>query len=180
MLGNFTYLSLVEPRVKLYSLREESFPNSLKYIDVSRITNTNLDVIQQRRIDDYWNIDGSRDLSDYWTHTVYCIRREFARRMYVVREKTDKTTGNIQTRLFLTRTLNEIGKKCLVKGEAKMVKWKSKFDNARRLRGNYFIDYEDKEFKETIKKKKKKIGSTKGSSHTLQDMQEKQAWRNPK
>ena len=29
-------------------------------------------------------------------------------------------------------------------------------------------------------KKKKKIGSTKGSSHTLQDMQEKQAWRNPK
>ena len=85
---------------------------------------TNLDVMQEKRINDYWNIDGSRDLSDYWTHTVYCIRREFARRMYVVREKTHKTTGNIQTRLFLTRTLNEIGKKCLVKGEAKMVKWK--------------------------------------------------------
>ena len=28
---------------------------------------TNLDVKQERRIDDYWNIDGSRDLSDYWT-----------------------------------------------------------------------------------------------------------------
>ena len=23
--------------------------------------------MQQRRIDDYWNIDGSRDLSDSWT-----------------------------------------------------------------------------------------------------------------
>ena len=23
--------------------------------------------MQERRIDDYWNIDGSRDLSDHWT-----------------------------------------------------------------------------------------------------------------
>ena len=28
---------------------------------------TNLDVKQEKRIDDYWNIDGSRDLSDPWT-----------------------------------------------------------------------------------------------------------------
>ena len=40
---------------------------SLKYIDVSRTTHTNLDVMQESRIDDYWNIDGSRDLSDPWT-----------------------------------------------------------------------------------------------------------------
>ena len=39
----------------------------LKYIDVSRTTHTNLDVKQEKRIDDYWNIDGSRDLSDPWT-----------------------------------------------------------------------------------------------------------------
>ena len=52
---------------KLYSPREESFPIPLKYIDVSRTTQTNLDVMQERRIDDYWNIDGSRDLSDSWT-----------------------------------------------------------------------------------------------------------------
>ena len=38
-----------------------------KYIDVSRTTRTNLDVMQERRIDDYWNVDGSRDLSDSWT-----------------------------------------------------------------------------------------------------------------
>ena len=65
--GNFIYRHHVEPRVKLYSPREESFLIPLKYIDVSRTTHTNLDVKQERRIDDYWNIDGSRDLSDSWT-----------------------------------------------------------------------------------------------------------------
>ena len=67
MSGSFIYRHHVEPRVKLYSPREESFPIPLKYIDVSRTTHTNLDVKQEKRIDDYWNIDGSRDLSDRWT-----------------------------------------------------------------------------------------------------------------
>ena len=67
MSGNFIYRHHVEPRVKLYSPREESFPIPLKYIDVSRTTRTNLDVKQEKRIDDYWNVDGSRDLSDPWT-----------------------------------------------------------------------------------------------------------------
>ena len=66
MSGNFIYRHHVEPRVKLHSPREESFPIPLKYIDVSRTTHTNLDVKQEKRID-YWNVDGSRDLSDPWT-----------------------------------------------------------------------------------------------------------------
>ena len=67
MSEHFLYRYVVEPRVKLYSPREESFPFPLKYIDVSRTTHTNLDVKQEKRIEDYWNTDGSRDLSDYWT-----------------------------------------------------------------------------------------------------------------
>ena len=67
MSRNFIYRHHVEPRVKLYSPREESFPIPLKYIDVSRTRRTNLDVKQEKRIDDYWNIFGSRDLSDPWT-----------------------------------------------------------------------------------------------------------------
>ena len=54
MSGNFKNRHQVEPRVKLYSPREESFPIPLKYIDVSGTTQTNLDVKQERRIDDYW------------------------------------------------------------------------------------------------------------------------------
>ena len=66
MSGNFIYRHHVEPRVKLYSPREESFPIPLKYIDVCRTTHTSLDVKQEKR-DDFWNIDESRDLSDPWT-----------------------------------------------------------------------------------------------------------------
>ena len=62
--GSFIYRHHVEPRVKLHSPREESFPILLKHIDVTRTAHTNLDVKQEKRIDDYWNIDGSRDLSD--------------------------------------------------------------------------------------------------------------------
>ena len=67
MSGNFIYRHHVEPRVQLYSPREESFPIPLKYIEISTIYCTNLDVKQEKRIDDYWNVDGSRDLSDPWT-----------------------------------------------------------------------------------------------------------------
>ena len=63
MSGNFKNRQHVEPRVKLHSPRKETFPIPLKYIDVFRTSHTNLDVKQERRIDDYWNIDGSRDLS---------------------------------------------------------------------------------------------------------------------
>ena len=41
MSGNFTNRHHVEPRVKLDSPREESFPIPLKHIDVSRSTHPN-------------------------------------------------------------------------------------------------------------------------------------------
>ena len=52
MSGSFIYRHHVEPRVKLYSPREESFLIPLKYIDVTRTTHTNLDVKQEKRIDE--------------------------------------------------------------------------------------------------------------------------------
>ena len=63
-----SYIAIaLNPESNFYSPREESFPISFKYIDVTRTTHANLDVKQEKRIDDYWNIDGSRDLSDPWT-----------------------------------------------------------------------------------------------------------------
>ena len=96
MSGNFIYRHHVEPRVKLYSPREESFPTPLKYMDVSRTTLTNLDVLQESRIDDYWNIDGSRDLSDSWTgFTQFTLLEETSRRIYVVRGEIDEKTADV-------------------------------------------------------------------------------------
>ena len=76
MSGNFIYRHLVEPRVKLHSPRDESFLIPSKHIDVSRTTHTNLEVKQERRIDDYWNIDGSINLSDSWTGFTHFILLE--------------------------------------------------------------------------------------------------------
>ena len=39
----------------------------MKYMDVIRSTHTDLDVAQEKRIDDCWNVDGNRNLSDSWT-----------------------------------------------------------------------------------------------------------------
>ena len=91
MSGNFKNRHHVEPKVKLYSPKEESFPIPLKYIDVSRTTKTNLDVMLERRIDGYWNIDGLRDVSDSWTgftQFISSIGRETSRRTHVVRGET--------------------------------------------------------------------------------------------
>ena len=97
MSGIFTYRHHVEPKVKLYSPREESFPIPLKTSDVSRTTHTNLDVKQEKRIDDYWNIVGIQFRPSWF------------------------------------------------------------LENARKLRGIYFIDPEDKEFKEIIENARKKL-----------------------
>ena len=97
MSGSFIHRHHVEPRVKLHSLREESFLFPLKYIDVTRTTQTNLDVVQDGRIDDYWNIDGSRDSSDSWTgFTQFApLEQKISRRISVVWGETDKTASDI-------------------------------------------------------------------------------------
>ena len=159
MSGNFIYRHHVEPRVKLYSPREESFPIPLKYIDVSRTTHTNLDVMQERRIDDYWNVGGSRDLSDSWTgFTQFVLLEEKPPDGYT-------WSGERLTRKQLTSRPDHLWPE-LWRGLARNAKlkerheWsneKPKLDNARKLRGIYFIDPEDKEFKETIKNARKKL-----------------------
>ena len=74
--GNFIYRHHVEPKVKLYVPREASFPVPLKYIDVTRATSTSLDVMLEKNIDDYWNVDGDRELSMWTGFTRFAIWSE--------------------------------------------------------------------------------------------------------
>ena len=159
MSGNFIYRHHVEPRVKLYSPRAESFPIPLKYIDVSRTTHTNLDVMQESRIDDYWNIDGSRDLSVSWTgFTQFALLSEkppdgytWSGRRLTKRQATsrpDHSRPELWTKL---------GRNAKLREKQKWTVEKPKLDNARRLRGIYFIVPEDMEFKETIGNARKKL-----------------------
>ena len=122
MSGNFICRHHVEPRVNLYLPREESFPIPLKYIDVSRTTHTNLDVKQEKRIDDYWNIDGSRDLSDPWTgFTQFTLLEKPPNGYMWSGEEINDKTADIQARSFVARTLKEKGKEFQAEGEAKVV-----------------------------------------------------------
>ena len=159
MSGSFKYRHHVEPRGTLYSPREESFSIPVKYIDVIRITHTNLDVKQEKRIDDYWNIDVSRDMSDPWTgFTRFTLLEEKAPDgcMWSGRRLTRKT-ASIQARSSIARAMEVNGKACEAEGKAKVSDEKIHLENARKLRGIYFIDAEDQEFKETIKNARKKL-----------------------
>ena len=108
-------------------------------------------------IDDYWNIDGSRDLSDSWTvFTQFTLLEENL--------LTDICgPGRRLTRKQLTsrpdhpwpELWKSMGKHAKLKEQQKWSHEKPKLDNARRLRGIYFIEPEDKEFKEIIKNARK-------------------------
>ena len=159
MSGNFVYRYHVEPRVKLYSPREESFPIVLKYIDVSRTTRTNLDVKQERRIDDYWNVDGSRDMSGSWTgFTQFTLLEEKHPKGYMwSRERLTRKQLTSRPDHLWPEICEKMGKNAKLEEKHKWSNEELHLDNARKLRGICFIDPEDTEFKETIKIARKKL-----------------------
>ena len=167
--GNHIYRHHVEPRVKLFVPREESFPIPLRYIDVTRATSTTLDVMLERRIDDYWNIEGNRDISDSWTgFTRFTILDEKPPDGY-----TGPGGGSRKNKRYpgLTACGKRYGKTCQKQRNER--KNKPKLENAGRLRGIYFIDPEDAEFIETMKNCAEKVGSSDASSNALQDQGKK-------
>ena len=113
----------------------------------------------ERRIDDYWNIEGNRDLSDSWTGFT---------RFTMLDEKTPDGFSWSSGRLTKKQTTSrsdylwpEIRKDTSDAAQRKeKQKWaieKSKFDNARKLLGIYFIDPADAEFKQTFKNARRKL-----------------------
>ena len=181
MSGSFIYRHHVEPSVKLYSPREESFPLPLNCIDVSRTIRTNLDFKQEKRIDDYWNIDGSRDLSDLWTgFTLFTLLEEKAPDGYMWsgRRLTRKQLTSRPDRLW-PELWQSMGKHAKLKEKQKWSEEKIHLDNARRFRGIYFLDPEDTEFKETIKNARKEIGNVSCSCYALQNFEKLWEWWHP-
>ena len=159
MSGNFIYCHHVEPRVKLLLAERWIIPYSTEVHWCFQNKHTNLDVKQEKRIDDYWNIDGSRDMSDPLTgFTQFTLLEEKApdghmwsgRRL--TRKQQTSRPGHLWPELW-----KSMGKNAKLKEKQKWSEEKIHLDNARKLRGIYFIDPEDKEFKETIKNARKKL-----------------------
>ena len=115
--------------------------------------------MQERRIDDYWNIDGSRDLSASWTgFTQFTLLEEKPPDGYMwSRERLTKRQVTSRPDHLWPELWIKLGRNAKLKERQKWSNETPKLDNARRLRGIYFIDPEDKEFKETIKNARKKL-----------------------
>ena len=137
--------------------KEETSPIPLKFIDVMRSTCTDLDVAQEKRIDDYWNVDEDRRWSDSWTgFTKFTLLKETPPKgKNVVRGETDRNSNNYSTRSYLARGMD---KNWESRSEKKKQEWaieKPKLENARNLRGIYSIVPNDQEYKDIIKTREK-------------------------
>ena len=75
----------------------------------------------------------------------------------MVRGEIYEETAYIQARSSMARALEVNGTARQAEGKAKMSEEKLHLEHARKLRGIYFIDLEDTEFKETIKNARKKL-----------------------
>ena len=118
------------------------------------------DVKQEKRIDDYWNIDGSRDLSDPWTgFTQFTLLEEKAPDGYMwsgwrlTRKQLTSRPDHLWPELW-----KSMGKHAQAEGEAKVVLTKSSIlKTLENCEGSISSTPEDKEFKETIKNARKKL-----------------------
>ena len=74
--------------------KEETSPIPLKHIDLTRSTHTDLDVMQEKRIDDDWNFDTNKSLSDSLT----LFKERPPPGVFVVRVETGKSSDDYVTR----------------------------------------------------------------------------------
>ena len=82
-----------------------------EYIDVTRSTHTDLDVLQEKRINDYWNVDSCRNLSDSWTGFSKFTRlkeKKPSTRIHVVRKENDKNSHDDQTQIMVCKYRREL------------------------------------------------------------------------
>ena len=144
----FTVITL-NGESKLYMPREESSLIPLKFFDVTRTTDTSFDVMLEKNINDSRHVDVGREMSDMWTGFT---------RFTALNQKPPDRFSRSRERLTRKQTTSMpdnfgqgCGKICPTRRKRKekpkwpIVKWK--LDNARRLRGIYFIDHNDEEFK---------------------------------
>ena len=113
----------------------------------------------EKNIDDNWNADVDRDLSDTWTgFTRFTILIETPQDGYMWsrRRLTRKQTTSRPEKLWpaMWKHMSDASKR---KEKQKWVTEKPKFDHARSLRGIYFIDSKDEEFKEIMENACRKL-----------------------
>ena len=119
--------------------KEETFSIPLRYIDVIRRTHTTLDVLQESRKDDYWNVDVVEICRNHWRfHAVRNVKCQTSWRICVVRGAAYKHSSNHKTWSSVTRNLVLNVTNSSTKYKARMGYRETQ--DAGKLRGIYFID----------------------------------------
>ena len=75
----------------------------------------------------------------------------------MVRGETDKKTNDLQARHFVAEIRKDMSDALKRKEKQKWAVENPKLDNARKLRGIYFIDPDDEEFKDIMKNARRKL-----------------------
>ena len=177
--GNFVYRHHVEPIVKLYVPRGASFSIPSKCIDVTRATSTSLDVMLETNMDDYWNVDGDREIVRYVVsvYKIHDIGWITTRLTYMVREEIDKKANDIQTRLSVARNLERHVRSVEAKRKAKVGYQKFRsltvLDNC-----VLFISLipRKKNSRKLLKKTRSKLEKSDASSNALQKLTRRVQW----
>ena len=113
----------------------------------------------ERRINDYWNIEGNRNLSDTWMgFTRFTILDEKPPDGFswsgwrLTKKQTTPRTHYLWPEIW--KDMSEAAQR---KEKQKWAIEIPRLDNARKLRGIHFIDPADEEFEETIKNAPRKL-----------------------
>ena len=145
--GDFIYRHHNELRVQLYVPKEETFIIPLKYIDVTRSTHTDLDVMQE-----------TLECRFEQTLGEICPQKEKPPMVYMWSgRRLTKTQTTTRPDKFSSEVWTKIGKAVQNREKQEWAMEKPEFHNARRLSGIYFIDPDDKEHSETLKNERREL-----------------------
>ena len=136
-------------RVQLYLPKGETFPVPLKYTDVTRSTHTDLGVVKEKCVDDCRNVD-------FRTEVCGILGKDLPKKSLLKEEPPrrykwyERRLTKVQTTTRPDHVWPEVWSKNWNAAQNRE-KWnneKPENDNARRLKGIYFIDPDDQEYKE--------------------------------
>ena len=159
MKGDLLIRHHLRPRLKLFVPEESVMPFPLKYVDVTRKTQTTLESPSEKSIEDYWNVPfresaggdpkpQDRSLSDYWTgHTTFILLRHppppgqewvLGR---LVRKQKSLRPPTIWPEIWST-----LSPKQKEQARVEWIKEKPRLEEAQAARGFKFVPEEDEEF----------------------------------
>ena len=139
--------------------KEVEMVESVDDLDVTRTTHRNLDVLQESRSDDHWNVDVDRNLSNSWigfTKFTILIETPPKGEMWSWR-RLAKIQATVKPDHLWQEIWSTFSKAAQRKEKQQWVIEKPKLHNARKLRGIYSIDPDDGLLKETVKKQLTKL-----------------------